>query len=65
MAMRNAGKPVDEIRLFVWRGVNALALEKRTSMSEVDLEDGWRMQLASTGEVITYGTDGYSYRHRS
>ena len=65
-AMRNAGKSDAEIRSFVWKGVNALAMEDGTPMAEYDLPGvGWEMRRPATGEVITYGPDGYSYRASS
>jgi hypothetical protein len=64
MAMRNDGKPPSEIRLFVYKGVNALTIQDRTPMTEHDVPpDGWEMRRPTTGEIITYGPDGYSYRH--
>ncbi|PIT04470.1 hypothetical protein TSA1_29715 [Bradyrhizobium nitroreducens] len=63
MAMRNRGSEPSEIRLFVYKGVNALVLQDRTPMTEHDNPpDGWEMRRPATGEVITYGPNGYSYR---
>jgi hypothetical protein len=64
MAMRNDAKSPSEVRLFVYKGVNALTIQDRMPMTEHDIPpDGWEMRRPATGEVITYGPDGYSYRH--
>lgn len=57
--MNQSGKPREEIHRFLSR--RALAFGMTTESGD---EDAYEIRRVETGEVISFGREGYSYRSR-